>query len=77
MGEYLHHELLLAAGAREDLTPSAAEVEQELSNEIARRIKNAHLGDHTAWEAELARLGLDEERWRTEQRFPVGLAARG
>jgi len=69
MDEFLQHELLLAAGAREDLTPSPAEVEQELSDEIARRIKNAHLGDHTAWETELARLGLDEERWRSEQRF--------
>ena len=65
---FVQHELLLAAGARESLTPTLAEVDEDLSIEIALRIENAHAGDRAAWEAELARLGLDEARWRREQR---------
>lgn len=67
--EFMRHQLVITAGAREDLTPSSAELEETLSIEITRRIENAHLGDRAAWEAELSRLGLDEARWRAEQRF--------
>ena len=58
--EFIRHQLVITAGAREELTPSSAELEEALSREITRRIENAHLGDRAAWEAELSRLGLDD-----------------
>ena len=67
--EFMRHQLVITAGAREDLTPSSAELEEALTGEITRRIENAHLGDRAAWTSELARLGLDEAHWRAEQRF--------
>ncbi len=67
--EFLRAQVVIAAGAREGITPSPARVEETLNAEITRRIENAHLGDRAAWEAELSRLGLDEDSWRTEQRF--------
>ena len=66
--EFIRHRLVLHAASAEELTPSPAEVEEALDAEISRRVENAHLGDRAAWLAELKRLGLDEERWRTEQR---------
>ena len=66
--EYIRHQLLVSAGASERLTPTPAELEEALNKEISRRVENAHLGDRAGWEAELARLGLDEARWRAEQR---------
>lgn len=68
LAQYTQHELLLASGRRADLVPSAEEVENALSEQITSRVENAHAGDPEAWIAELARLGLDEENWRDEQR---------